>query len=145
VRVVPPWGLMEMKNFFQKSSWIVTMVAITKASAPAVATSGGEDQNKNGEKFPPPKAKGKTRDKVAAFEGVSGRTLGTAMAAGGSSAWSRAFRCTQRVAINLSRPGAKTPVCFPLGIRLIRAPAANTFPLTLHPWVPPLRAVLGLW
>jgi len=30
-------------------------------------------------------------------------------------------------AIALSRPGAKTALCFSLGIRLFRAPAANTF------------------
>ena len=46
--------------------------------------SGGEAQKRNDGKFPPPKAKGKTRDKVAAYEGVSGRTLGKAMAAGES-------------------------------------------------------------
>ena len=45
----------------------------------------------------------------------------------------------------MSCPGAKNAVCFSLGIRLFRAPAANTFcPTDLNPWVPPLRAVAGL-
>jgi len=45
--------------------------------------SGGETQKRNDGKFPPPKAKGKTRDKVAAYEGVSGRTLGEGDGPGG--------------------------------------------------------------
>jgi hypothetical protein len=58
------------------------MVDETKASAPAVAIPGGEAQKKN-EKLPPPKAKCRTPDKVAAYDGVSGLTLGTATAVGG--------------------------------------------------------------
>jgi hypothetical protein len=58
------------------------MVAIAKALAPAVGTPMERTKKRNGEKFPPPKAKGKTRDKVAAYEGVSGRTLEKEMAAG---------------------------------------------------------------
>ena len=56
--------------------------------------SGGEAQKRNDGKFPPPKAKGKTRDKVAAYEGVSGRTLGKAMAAGGK------FALVQGISMN---------------------------------------------
>jgi hypothetical protein len=45
--------------------------------------SGGGDPKKEDGKFPPPKVKAKTRDKVAAYEGVPSRTLGKALAAGG--------------------------------------------------------------
>ena len=76
---------------------------------------------------PPPKAKGKTRDKVTAYEGVSGRTLGKAMAAGGKCGLVQGISMYTEGAIALSRPGAKTVVCFSLWIRLFRAPAANTF------------------
>ena len=38
--------------------------------------SGGETQKRTDKKFPPPKAKGKTRYKVAAYEGVSARRRG---------------------------------------------------------------------
>ena len=58
------------------------MVAIARTLAPAVSTPEGRPK-KGRWKSSTPKAKGKTRDKVAAYEGVSGRTLGKAMAAGG--------------------------------------------------------------
>ena len=110
------------------------MVAITKALATAVATPVGRPKKRNDGKFPPPKAKGKTRDKVAAYEGVPSRTLGKAMAPGGKFGLVQGISMYTEGAIALSRPGPKTAVCFSLGIRLFRPPAENTFcPTDLYP------------
>ena len=79
----PPWGLMGVKIFLSKIFWDLDDGGHNEGVGAGSCHSGGEAQKRNDGKFPPPKAKGKTRDKVAAYEGVSGRTLGKAMAAGG--------------------------------------------------------------
>lgn len=132
---VTPLGIDGSKKFFLKFFWVLRAGGHKEGVGAGSCHSRGEAQNSNDGKFPPPKDRGKTCDKRAAYEWVPSRTLGKALAGGESSAWSRSFRCIRRGAIALCRPGAKTAVCFSLGIRLFRAPAANTYcptdPLTL--------------
>jgi len=92
---VVPLGVDGYENFFPKIFWDLDDGGHNEGVRAGSCHSSGETQIRNDGKFPPPKAKCKTHDKVAAYEGVSGRTLGTAMAPGESSAWSRAFRCTR--------------------------------------------------
>ena len=78
-------------------------------------------------------------------EGISGRTLEKAMAARGKFGLVQGISMYTEGAIALSSPGPKTAVCFSLGIRLFRAPAANTFcPTDPYPWVAPSVAVAAL-
>ena len=86
-----PLGFDGVKNFFPKIFWDLDDGGHNEGVGAGYDHSGGEAKIRIDGKFPPPKAKGKTRDKVAAYEWVPGRTLGKAMAAGESSAWSRAF------------------------------------------------------
>ena len=81
--MTPPWGSMGVKNFFPKIFWNLRDGGHNEGVGAGSCHSGGEAQKRNDGKFPPAKAKGKTRDKVAAYEGVSGRTLGEGDGPGG--------------------------------------------------------------
>ena len=72
-----------MKIFLSKIFWDLSAGGHNEDVGAGSCHSGGETQKRNDGKFPPAKGKGKTRDKVAAYEWVSGRRLGKAMAAGG--------------------------------------------------------------
>jgi hypothetical protein len=78
-----PYDVTGQKFSYEKFFWNLRDGGHNEGVGAGSCHSGGETQKRNDGKFPLPKAKGKTSDKVAACDGVSGRTLWKAMAAGG--------------------------------------------------------------